>query len=438
MFERLPLAGFGNRIPQIQVEIIRPVGRLETMIRAVTLIPGATEFGYDTRAVSRVIGRGAYETENRHAPGADTDIVVSLDRLQALCPALERIALVVTWFGTDLRAGHCRIEPRVDRTSKSTTGAAWSVAGRNRASAAQVSRVDGRPAFGGTPSDSSILRAIAELKARGLKVTLVPFVMMDIATGNALGDPWTGSASQPAYPWRGRITCDPAPGRPGSPDGTAAATAQVAALFGSARADHFTVSGSAVSYSGPSEWTLSRMVLHCAALAKAAGGVDAILVGSEFEALTRVRSGPGAYPAVDQLVALAAEVKRLAGSGTKISYAANWSEYGADVRAEWRRGALSARSAVGLARHRHGGDRLVPAARRLARRRPPRLRARRHAARARLSRRQHPRRRGVRLVLCRRRRAAGASPHADRRRRVRQALGVPPEGSRRLVDERAP
>ncbi|KAA5599842.1 baseplate multidomain protein megatron [Blastochloris sulfoviridis] len=332
VFERLPLAAFGNRIPQIQVEVIRPVGRLETMIRAVTLIPGATEFGYDTRAVSRIVGRGSYETENRHAPGADTDIVVSLDRLEALCPALERIALVVTWFGTDLRAGHCRIEPRVDRIGKSTTGATWSVAGRTRAGAAQVSRVDGRPAFGGTPSDGSILRAIAEMKARGLKVTLVPFVMMDIAADNTLADPWTGSASQPAYPWRGRITCDPAPGRPGSPDGSAAATAQVEALFGSVRADHFTVAGGAVAYAGPSEWTLSRMVLHCAALARAAGGVDAILVGSEFEALTRVRAGPGAYPAVDKLVALAAEAKRLAGSATKISYAANWSEYGADVR----------------------------------------------------------------------------------------------------------
>ena len=46
VFERLPLANFGNRIPQLSFEVVRPVGRLERMVRAVTLIPGTTEFGY--------------------------------------------------------------------------------------------------------------------------------------------------------------------------------------------------------------------------------------------------------------------------------------------------------------------------------------------------------------------------------------------------------
>ena len=41
---------------------------------------------------------------------------------------------------------------------------------------------------------------IAELKARGLKVTLYPFLVMDIAAGNTLTNPWTGAAPQPAYP----------------------------------------------------------------------------------------------------------------------------------------------------------------------------------------------------------------------------------------------
>ena len=47
VFERLPLADFGNRIPQLSFEIVRPVGALERMARAVTLIPGTTEFGYE-------------------------------------------------------------------------------------------------------------------------------------------------------------------------------------------------------------------------------------------------------------------------------------------------------------------------------------------------------------------------------------------------------
>ena len=125
------------------------------------------------------------------------------------------------------------MQPGVDdRRSKSTYPAAWSVAGLTRAGAQLVSTVDGRPAYGGTPSDDSVTHLIAELKARGLKVTLYPFVMMDIPAGNALPDPWTGAAAQPAYPWRGRITCDPAPGQPARPTAPRAAATQVDAFFG--------------------------------------------------------------------------------------------------------------------------------------------------------------------------------------------------------------
>jgi hypothetical protein len=152
------------------------------------------------------------------------------------------------------------------------------------------------------------------LKSRGLKVTLYPFVMMDIPPGNALADPWTGVGSQPAYPWRGRITCDPAPGRSGSPDGTAIAATQVAAFFGEL-----------------SDWGYRRMIRHYAQLAASAGGVDAFLIGSELKALTRVRSASGVYPAVDHLVDLAAEVKGILGTGTVVTYGADWTEYGSHV-----------------------------------------------------------------------------------------------------------
>jgi hypothetical protein len=47
--------------------------------------------------------------------------------------------------------------------------------------------------------------------------------------------------------------------------------------------------------------------------------------------LTRVRSGSGIYPAVDALVALAAEVKAIVGASTTVTYGADWTEYGADV-----------------------------------------------------------------------------------------------------------
>ncbi len=213
VFERLPLANFGNRIPQLSFEVVRPVGRLEQMVRAVTLIPGATEFGYEPATVVQTLGPGQSAPENRHITFAPSDVIAALDELEAVAPNLERVAIVVTWFATDLRCGECRVVPGVDNSDKQTYGATWSVAGVDRASAHLVSRVNGRPAFGGTPSDQSVRDLIAELKARGIKVTLYPFLMMDIASNNSLPDPLTGANSQPAYPWRGRITCDPAPGQ---------------------------------------------------------------------------------------------------------------------------------------------------------------------------------------------------------------------------------
>ncbi len=331
VFERLPLENFGNRLPQISVEVIRPVGRLESMIRAVAIMPGATEFGYDPLAVTRTAGYGVYAPENRHTASADSDWTASLDELQAVCPNLRRVALIVAWFGSDLRAGHCQVKPKVDRNDKQTHGAEWSVAGLSRASAEAVSLHGDRPAFGGTPSDASVLRAIADLHARGLEVMLYPFVMMDIPAENALENPYSGGEGQPAFPWRGEITCDPAPGREGSPDGSDETATQVALLFGEAAADDFSASGETISYAGPDEWSLRRMVLHYAKLCALAGGVESFLIGSEYEALTRLRAAGGVYPAVSELVSLAAEAREILGGETKISYAANWSEYGAHV-----------------------------------------------------------------------------------------------------------
>jgi hypothetical protein len=316
VFERLSLEGFGNRIPQLSFEIVRSIGRLERKVRAITLIPGTTEFGYEPSPVTRALEPGHSAPENRHVFTSPSDVVASLDELQALCPNLERIALVVAWFGTDLRAGHCEIRPGVDSAIKMTTGASWSVAGVERAHAHLVSQVDERPAYGGTPSDASVRNLIAEIKARGLKVTLYPFVMMDVPADNTLPDPWSGAASQPAYPWRGRITCDPAPGQAGSPQGSPVAGEQIDAFFNGA---------------APDDWHYRKFILHYASLAMEAGGVDAFLIGSELKVLTRVRSAPGVYPAVNNLVSIAAEVKAIVGGETVVTYGADWTEYGADV-----------------------------------------------------------------------------------------------------------
>jgi hypothetical protein len=286
------------------------------MVRAVTLIPGTTEFGYEPQTIVQLVGPGQSAAENRHISYAASNIEASLDDLQSICPNLDRVALVVAWFGNDLRAGQCVLKPGVESITKVTTPLDWSVAGIGRAEAHVISTYDGVPAYGGSPADASVANLIADLKARGLKITLYPFVMMDIPSENGLPDPWTGGTGQPAYPWRGRITCDPAPGQSGSPDGTAAAAAQVDAFFG---------------IGDPGAWGYRRMVLHYAQLAADAGGVNAFLIGSELRSLTRVRSASGVYPAVTRLAELAADVKAILGSGTIVTYGADWTEYGAHV-----------------------------------------------------------------------------------------------------------
>jgi hypothetical protein len=307
VFERLPLDAFGNRIPLLQFEVMRPVGVLETQIRAVTIIPGATEHGYATVPVSEKTGEGEARILNRNTLLAATDWQASLDELQALCPNLERVALVVSWFGTDLRAGECRIVPGVEVATRQDESVAWSVAGIGREAAHPVSQADGGPALGGTPSDASVGQAITDLKARGLQVYLYPFVMMDISPGNGLPDPY-GGAEQPAFPWRGRITSHPAPGRPGTADRTAAARLQVQAF-----------SNGTEGY--------RRLVLHCAGLAAAAGGVDGFIIGSELRGLTQLRDEADRFPFVEELVGLAAEVRAQVGPVTKLTYGADWSEY---------------------------------------------------------------------------------------------------------------
>jgi hypothetical protein len=326
VFERLPLARFGNRIPQFSFEVIRPVGTLEGAVRAITVIPGATEFGYSPAKVREVRGPGDKVPVNDHTDRASTDWRVALGELQDVCPGVESVALVVAWFGNDLRANHCEIRPGVVSRTTVTTPAPWRVAGQSRATAHLVSTHEGRSAYGGTPSDDSVIDAIRNLKERGLEVTLYPFVMMDVPAGNGLNDPY-GGAEQGAYPWRGRITASKAPGVAGSPDKTSEVTDQIDAFTGTAEPADFAIDGDVVSYDGPLEWSYRRFILHYAKLCKAAGGVEAFLIGSEMPGLTTLRSDADTYPFVNRLRGLAEDVREILGSSTRLSYAADWTEY---------------------------------------------------------------------------------------------------------------
>jgi len=281
VFERLPLANFGNRLPQFSLEVFAKGNEVAELVRAVNIIPGATEFGYDTALVTRNAGAGKTLSENTHVSATRSDWSVSLDQLQQACSNVGMASLVVAWFGNSLDCASCEVKPGVDRASK-ITSVAWGVDGMTRGTAHVVGSVDGAPAYGGTPSDASVIHAIQDLKARGLKVMFYPFLLMDCA----------------GFPWRGRISS--------AHDKSAAAASDVSAF----------VNGT---------WGYRRMILHYANLCASAGGVDAFLLGSELRGLTTLRSDVG-YPFVDALVALAAEVKAIL-PGAKISYGADWSEY---------------------------------------------------------------------------------------------------------------
>ncbi len=326
VFENLPLAAYGNRLPQLAFEVYRSIEPFAEQIQGVVVIPGSGEFVYAPTAVTLTTGYGTSTAENVHTRQGGTDWTVSMDQLEQTLPNAQSVSLIVSWFGNDLRAGQCQLKPGVERLDKQTAPDVWGVAGVARAQAYVVSQQDGRPAYGGTPSDSTVIAAIRDMAARGKRVTLTPFILMDVPSGNLLPSPY-GGAAQPVYPWRGRITVSPAAGQSGTVDKTATAATQIAAFVGTALPAHFSLSGDTVIYSGPAEWSFRRMVLHQAMLAKAAGGVDAFVIGSELRGLSTARGASNSYPFVAALTAIAADVKSILGAATKVTYAADWSEY---------------------------------------------------------------------------------------------------------------
>jgi hypothetical protein len=333
VFEDLELAAFGNRVPQFTFEVLRRAqptvgsGDPAELVKGVALIPGCGEYALATTPVHYDGGAGILTPANVNSPNGATDLLASLDDLLREVPSCRSVSLVVSWFGTDLRAAACDVRPEVERHESDGREMPWVVSGQGRAGAPLVSKKDGRPIYGGTPADQSVIEAIAALRGRGQEVMFYPFLLMDVPEGNALPDPWSELATQPALPWRGRITVSVAPGRNGSPDKTAEAVTEIDAFFGSAEVDDFAASGSSVLYSGPAEWSYRRFILHYAHLCALAGGVESFCIGSELRGLTHVRGDGGRFPAVEHLIALAADVRAILGPGTRIGYAADWSEY---------------------------------------------------------------------------------------------------------------
>jgi len=203
----------------------------------------------------------------------------------------------------------------------------WRVSGLARVDADVVPVDEGRPVYGGTPCDGSVIQSIRDMTAKGVEVLYYPFILMEQMPGNVLPDPWIGGVGQPKLPWRGRITASVAPGQVGDPTGTSMIDDEVAAFFGAALVSDFAIEDGAIVYSGPeAEWGYRRFILHQAHLCAVAGGVSAFCIGSEMRSLTQLRGASG-FPAVEALRVLAAECRAILGPEVKIGYAADWSEY---------------------------------------------------------------------------------------------------------------
>ena len=289
VFEDFPLDDYGGRLPSINAEVVRAVrrgGRMESLIRSVNLLPGTGEFALDPRVVEETPTVGVSIPTNMNNFTGQADMVASLDQLQAELPNCRHVNLISAWFGDSLDAGACLIRPGAERLDRRLPDREWRVAGQGRRDAYIVSAdAEGRANYGGTPSDDSLIACIRELKQRGFAVTLYPFLLMDM----------------PGFPWRGRIA--------------ASSEADVTAFFGD-----------------DEDFRFRHHILHHARLAQAAGGVDAIVIGSELKAL--MASQP--VHAVEAMRSLAAAVRGVVGAGTNITYAADWSDYfglqdGADV-----------------------------------------------------------------------------------------------------------
>lgn len=296
VFENLPLAEFGNRIPNFTFEITRNFvqeDEVENIISAVNLIPGCGEFVYDTTVVSklegyiwydiwRYIGTTARLNQNNNSGVADS--IVATEQLKSTLPNCNWIAPVVVWFGDNLDIASCVIEPRVEFKVNPalptiiTSPVEWQVGSFTRNTASLISSDNGAVRYGGTVSDSSIVRYLQHLKSQSYNIMFYPMMFMDIAN----------------KPWRGYLTGN---------------ASDVNAFFTKSNG-------------------YNAFILHYANLVK--DYCDAFIIGSEMIGLTKLYTETGSvrsYPAVDCFISLASQVRVIVGSGVKIGYAGDWSEY---------------------------------------------------------------------------------------------------------------
>ena len=128
-----------------------------------------------------------------NSPSGKSDLETSIAAMKDELPACRSTSLIVSWFGSDLRCGNCDVKPKLEKRSFDGGNMPWSVSDVTRATGEEIAQQDGRPIYGGTPADASVVESIRHMRGQGLDVMFYPFILMDQQAGNGLEDPWGGA-----------------------------------------------------------------------------------------------------------------------------------------------------------------------------------------------------------------------------------------------------
>ncbi len=245
-------------------------------IKAVDLIPGSGEFVISTTPMRNGYGLSL----NTVKATSKTYIQATIDNLKNDFPNVQKVGLVLGWFGDSLNADQIRIVPKVEDREVKYGGDDWSVGNLVRNTAPLMSKVNGVVNWGGTYSDRSVIEACELLHKNGYEVMLYPMLYLDL----------------PNKPWRGEIKANTDTG----------------------------VKNFFAEY--------SKFILHYVNLKvgdkKLTDFVKVISIGSELKGLTAyVSPNSGKHIVIDEMIILASQVKGIVGNSISITYAADWSEY---------------------------------------------------------------------------------------------------------------
>ena len=308
------LTDYGNRIPNFTFEVVRNVfqeNMVQDKIKEIICIPGSGEFVYDTvpnyYCVSHFKNGVLEPTGKKRAANISTisqkaDALMAMEHLKATCKNIQWISPVVNWFVDSDVAGTSDIKPKTEFPADKNNVEwgywesypnLWGCNIWNRRTAPHTKTIPeyNIMTYGGTPSDSSIVRYLNYCKnTLHYNIMLYPMLLVD-------------QVSPTLKPWRGRI-------RPRNAN-------DVNSFFNR-------------------QYGYNYFIMHYARLTK--DYISAFIIGSELIGLTSfyvetTENGitTRSYPAITEFKKLAKQVKDYFKSvgkpNIKVIYAADWSEY---------------------------------------------------------------------------------------------------------------